>query len=293
MSSGGALFAGRATSSALGRRIPVVPKTRVGDLDVVWDVAGPVNGEPVLMINGLGAVRGSWQLQVAALSDRYRVYTYDNRDVGETGPGSNPRPYGISRFAHDAAGLIAALELGPVHVVGASMGGCIAQQLALEEPDLVRSVQIVCSWPRTDPWLAELLLQWKSLFSAMGAFDWSRSTWVWVFTHRWFRDPEKMAGLRRDSETYPYPQTPEMFARQCDAAVAFDLLDRLERIASPTHVIAGAEDIFTPPRFSEEIAAAIPGARLTVLPEVGHGMFWETPEAFNAALRQFLEAVSP
>jgi len=72
------------------RRSLNVPSTRVGDLDVVWDVAGPTDGAPVLMINGLGAVRGSWYLQVPALAERYRVYTYDNRDVGETGCGEAP-----------------------------------------------------------------------------------------------------------------------------------------------------------------------------------------------------------
>ena len=268
-----------------------MPTTRVGDLEVVWDVAGPTAGDSVVMINGVGAVRGSWYLQVAALAERYRVYTYDNRDVGETGPGEDLSPYGISRFASDAAGLIEALERRPVHVIGASMGGAIAQELALARPDLVRSLQIVCSWPHTDPWLAEVVLQWRSLFSAMGSFDWTRNTWVWVFTYRWFRDPEKTAGLRRSAESYPYPQTAEMFARQCDAVVSFDARDRLGAIGVPTHVIAGEEDIFTPPRFSREIAAAIPGSRLTILPEVGHGMFWETPEAFNGALVEFLDAI--
>jgi pimeloyl-ACP methyl ester carboxylesterase len=270
-----------------------VPTTRVGDLEVVWDVTGPIAGEPVFMINGLGAVRGSWYLQVPALSERYRVYTYDNRDVGETGPGDDLSPYGIDRFASDAAGLIEALENRPVHVIGASMGGAIGQELALARPDLVRSLQIVCSWPHADPWLAEVLLQWKSMFSAMGSFDWARNSWVWVFTHRWFRDPEKMAELRRSAESYPYPPTAEMFARQCDAAVSFDARDRLGAIAVPTHVIAGEEDIFTPPRFSREIAAAIPGSRLTILPDVGHGMFWETPTAFNATLVEFLGTISP
>lgn len=269
-----------------------MPTTRVGDLEVVWDVAGPVSGAPVLMINGLGAVRGSWYLQVPALAERRRVYTYDNRDVGETGPGEDISPYGIDRFAWDAVGLIESLEIGPVHVIGASMGGAIAQELALARPDLVQSLQIVCSWPRADPWLAEVILQWKSMYSAMGAFDWARNSWVWVFTHRWFRDPEKMAGLRQGAETYPYPQTAEMFARQCDAAISFDALARLGAIAAPTHVIAGEEDILTPPRFSREIAAAIPGSTLAILPRVGHGMFWETPEAFNAALVGFLDATS-
>jgi pimeloyl-ACP methyl ester carboxylesterase len=267
----------------------IVPSTRVGDLDVVWDVAGPAGGAPVLMINGLGAVRGSWYLQVPALAERYRVYTYDNRDVGETGCGEFTSGYDIDQFARDAAGLVDSMEIGPVHVIGASMGGAIAQELALARPDLVRSVQIVCSWPHTDPWLAELILQWKSLFFAMGAFDWARNTWVWVFTYRWFRDLEKMAALRHDAESNPLPQTPEMFGRQCDAIIPFDARDRLAAITAPTHVIAGEEDIFTPPRFSREIASAIPGSTLYILPEVGHGMFWETPEAFNDALLGFLD----
>jgi pimeloyl-ACP methyl ester carboxylesterase len=244
------------------------------------------------MINGLGAVRGSWYLQVPALAERYRVYTYDNRDVGETGPGDDASPYATDRFASDAISLIEALEMGPAHVIGASMGGAIAQELALARPDLVRSLQIVCSWPHTDPWLAEVILQWKSMFSAMGTFDWTRNSWVWVFTHRWFRNPEKMANLHRSAESYPYPQTAEMFARQCDAAVSFDARERLALISIPTHVIAGEEDILTPPRFSREIAEAISGSRLTILPEVGHGMFWETPEAFNDALVGFLDALS-
>jgi 3-oxoadipate enol-lactonase len=150
-------------------------------------------------------------------------------------------------------------------------------------------VQIVCSWPQTDPWLAEVILQWKTMFFAMGAFDWTRNTWVWVFTYRWFQDPEKMAALRHDAESYPFPQTPEMFGRQCDAVVSFDARDRLAAISAPTHVIAGEEDIFIPPRFSREITTAIPGSTLSILPEVGHGMFWETPEAFNEALVGFLD----
>jgi pimeloyl-ACP methyl ester carboxylesterase len=86
----------------------------------------------------------------------------------------------------------------------------------------------------------------------------------------------------------PSPQTAEMFGRQCAAIVPFDVRDRLGEISTPTHVIAGAEDLLTPPRYSEEIAAAIPEARLTIMPEVGHGMFWEATDAFNSALLRFL-----
>ena len=170
------------------------------------------------------------------------------------------------------------------------MGGAIAQELALVRPDLVRSVQIVCSWPHTDPWLAELILQWKSMFFAMGAFDWARTTWVWVFTHRWFR---RSGEDGRASSTTPNHIRIRR-RRRCSHAsatplVPFDARDRLGAIAAPTHVIAGEEDIFTPPRFSGRSRRRFPGATLTILPEVGHGMFWETPDAFNAALLGFLD----
>jgi 3-oxoadipate enol-lactonase len=267
-----------------------VPATRVGDLDIVWDVAGPADGEPVLMINGLGAPRAGWSLQVPALAERYRVFTFDNRDVGETGAGSDPKPYGMAQFSHDSAGLIDALELGPVHIIGASMGGAIAQELALERPDLVKSLQIVCSWPRTDPWLAEVIQQWNTIFAGLGNLAWARDTSVWVYTHRWFLDPDHLDELIRAAESYAFSQSPQMFARQCDAVLGFDVLDRLRDIAIPTQVIVGAEDILTPPRFSEAIANRIPGAKLTVLPRVGHGMFWETSNAFNASLFKFLVA---
>ena len=267
-----------------------MPTTRVGNLDIVWDVAGPPDGEPVLMINGLGAPRSGWGVQVPVLAERYRVVTFDNRDVGQTGAGSDPHPYRMEQFAHDALGLVDALELGPVHVIGASMGGTIAQELALARPDLVQSLQIVCSWPRTDPWLADLIEQWNAIFAAMGSLGWARNSWLWVYTYRWYQNPENITEMLRMAETDPHPQTPAMFARQCDAILGFDVLDRLGEISAPTQVIAGAEDILTPPRFSKEIAEAIPGAELTVLPNVGHGMFWETPDAFNASLLRALDA---
>jgi pimeloyl-ACP methyl ester carboxylesterase len=266
-----------------------VPATRVGDLDIVWDIAGPPDAAPILMINGLGAPREGWILQVPALAESYRVITYDNRDVGQTGAGHAPRAYDMAQFARDATGLIETLDLGPVHVIGASMGGAIAQELVLARPDLVRSVQIVCSWPRTDPWLAELIDQWKTLYATLGSLAWSRNTWLWVFTYRWFANADAVAAQLAAAEEYPYPQTSDMFARQCDAIIGFDALDRLPTITVPTHVIAGAEDLLTPLRFSHQIAGAIPNARLTVLPDVGHGMFWEATAAFNGALLRFLD----
>jgi 3-oxoadipate enol-lactonase len=154
--------------------VVAVPVTTVGDLDVAWDQFGL--GEPVLMINGIGADRTAWSLQTPAIARNSRAITFDNRDVGETGAGREPRPYSMRRFADDAAGLLTALGVGRVHVVGASMGGAIAQEFALAYPERVLSLTLVCSWAKTDAWLAELLDIWEGVLAAMGPVEWSRAT---------------------------------------------------------------------------------------------------------------------
>jgi 3-oxoadipate enol-lactonase len=266
-----------------------MPTARVGDLDVAWDAAG--DGDPVVMINGIGADRTAWYLQTPAIAREFRAITFDNRDVGETGPGPDPQPYGIRRFADDTAGLMDALGLGRAHVVGASMGGAIAQEFALAHPERTRSLTIVCSWPRTDPWLAELWGRWERVHEALGPVEWARATWLVVFTHRYYEDPAHLASLVAGAEANPRPQTFEMYRRQSRAAAAHDALDRLGQIAAPTHVVCGEEDTFTPLRYSRAIAEAIPGARLSVMPNVGHGMFWEATDAFNELVLDFLRGV--
>lgn len=265
-----------------------MPFARVGVLDVAYDVLGPDGAPPVLMINGLGADRTAWRLQTPAVAKHHRAIVYDNRDVGQTGAGGDPRPYGIGRFADDAAGLLDALGIDSAHVVGASMGGCIAQEVALAYPERVRSLTIVCSWPAVDPWLAELLGSWERVFAAQGQLEWARTSWLWVFTHRWYADPANLAGLLAAAGAYPHPQPLESYLRQSRAAATHDARARLPGIAIPTHVVAGEEDQLTPLRFSEEIAALIPGARLSVMRGVGHGMFWETTEAFNDLVLGFI-----
>jgi pimeloyl-ACP methyl ester carboxylesterase len=265
-----------------------MPRATVGDLDLVYDVQGA--GEPVLMINGIGAARSGWGLQLPAVAAEFTAITFDNRDVGETGPGRDTKLYAIKRFADDAAGLLDHLGIASAHIVGASMGGCIAQEFAISHPDKTRSATIVCSWPAVDPWLAELWEQWERIFATQGAVAWNRTSWLWVFTHRAYRDPEFLPNLIAAAEADPHPQTLEMYLRQSHAAKTFDALDRLAAISAPTHVICGGEDIFTPRRYSASIAEAIPGAILTVIPDVGHGMFWEATDAFNAFVLDFIRA---
>lgn len=264
-----------------------MPVSVVGDLDIHWDSAG--SGEIVLLINGIGADRSAWGSQLPAIASQYQVVTFDNRDCGQTAAGRNPRSYGMEQFAVDTAGLLDALQIDRVHVIGASMGGAIAQEFAIRYPGRVRSVQIVCSWPKTDPWLAELMTQWDEVFARQGRVAWARTTWLWVFTHRYFELPGNLETLMELTVHASNPQTLEMNLRQSAAFKQHDALARLGEITAPTHVICGEEDIYTPLRYSIEIANAVPGATLSVIPEVGHGMFWETTAEFNRLILAFLD----
>ncbi|MEZ4504985.1 MAG: alpha/beta hydrolase [Thermomicrobiales bacterium] len=155
-----------------------MPKTTVGDLEVAYEVTG--SGPPVVMINGIGSPRAGWSLQVPALSRYFTVLTFDNRDVGETGAGADPKPYAMRQFADDVAGLMDAVGWRSAHIVGASMGGAIAQEFAIGYPDRTRSVSIVCSWPKSDPWMIELMTQWDHVFETQGRVAWDRTTFLWV-----------------------------------------------------------------------------------------------------------------
>ncbi len=266
-----------------------MPHALIGDLTVAYDIQG--SGPPLLMINGIGAARGAWNLQVRDFEREFQVVTFDNRDVGETGPGCPAVAYPMQQFAHDAAGLLDALGIECAHVVGASMGGAIAQEFAATFPERTRSVTIVCSWPKTDRWMHELMTQWDEVFRQQGRVAWDRTTWLWVFTHRFYADPANLTMLLTTSEKAGHPQSLEAYLRQSDAFKRHDVLDRLPSITAPAHVICGEEDIYTPLRYSIEIANAIPGATLSVIPEAGHGMFWEATATFNQLVSDFIQSV--
>src|SRR5712691_820951 len=130
-----------------------MPLAEIGDHRVYYEEHGA--GEPVLLINGLGADHSAWALQAQALEKRFRVVVFDNPGVGQT---SGPRgPYTTELFGDVAAGLLRSLGVDRAHVVGASMGGLIAQQVAVRHPELVRSLVLHCPWWRIDAYTAALI----------------------------------------------------------------------------------------------------------------------------------------
>jgi 3-oxoadipate enol-lactonase len=253
-----------------------------------YEFAG--EGDPLILIAGLGGDHLTWmETQVPAFVPAgYRCLVFDNRDIGQTDESPAPS-YTIRQFADDTAGLMAQLDVGPAHVLGASMGGMIAQEVALNYPERVRSLTLACTFPGCEAAATVLLESWKTMRRKSTLEDFNYMIAPWLFTYRFFEAPGALQGFLDMARANPVPQSVAGFARQCDAVMTHDASDRLERIAVPTHVIVGDEDILTSPRCSRTLAAKIPGARLTLIPESGHCFFWEKAIEFNQAVIGFLK----
>ena len=246
-------------------------------------------GDPVLLVNGLGADHTAWALQTDFLKEHFRVIVFDNPGVGQSeGP---PGPYTSALFADVAAGLLRHLGIERAHVVGASMGGIIAQEIALRHTELVRSLVLHCTWGSCDAYLAALFRSWQVLARAVDQLERARAIWLWVFTPRWYRErPDALAESERLVRENPFPQGAEAFCDQSEACISHDALDELGRITAPTLITVGDSDLLTPAYHSFAIKERMPKALLHVWPDMGHAPFWEIPDEFNRLNYVFLKA---
>ncbi len=244
------------------------------------------SGDPVLLINGLGADHTAWGPVADGLEEHFRIIVLDNPGVGQTtGPGG---PYTSELFADVAAELLLHLEVDSAHIVGASMGGIIAQQVALRHPGLTRSLALHCTWGRCDAWMTTLWRSFQGLAPGASALDFWRTVFLFVFTPRFFEDEQAVAELERDIQENPHPQSPGSFIDQAEACLTHEALDELGAIEAPTLIGVGENDLLTPPRYSHAIKERMPHATFHLWPDMGHAPFWEIPEEFNELNRSFL-----
>ena len=245
------------------------------------------DGEPIVWLQGTGESRQGWAAQIPFLAESFRCIATDHRDVGESS--YVDESYTPSDLAIDAAAVIDHLGTGPVHVVGYSLGGACAQELAMARPDLVRSLVLLSTWASTDPWFAGEMTNWKAIrrahwdderafLDALGPWLWSPATYA---------NPGLVEGLHLFMSNEDPPQRPDGWIRQCDADIAHDAASRLGSVAQPALVVVGEDDICTPPRYAKELCGLLPRAELLTIPDAGHGALAEEPDLVNGAIAGF------
>lgn len=262
-----------------------MPEARIGGTTLYYETYGA--GEPLLLLNGTAQDITGWLLQIPWLAERRTVIAFDPRDCGRSGYVTGG--YTPADLAADAAALCAELGLGSVDLLGYSLGGAVAQELALAQPRLVRSMVLLSTWARTDPWFAWKMGSWITLAGSLDRETLYDVLLLDLFTHRWFADSGFVEGFRDLIRQAPYPQQPDGFVRQCRADRAHDALDRLEAVRARTLVVTGEEDVLTPVRCGRELEAAITGASLMTIPEAGHGALFERPDELRRIIEGFLD----
>jgi 3-oxoadipate enol-lactonase len=257
-------------------------RARNGELELACEVLG--EGPPLLLIQGLGYGGRGWGPTLDLLAEDFTAAAFDNRGFGASD--APPGPYSVRELADDACAVLDAVGFERAHVVGASLGGMIAQELALAHPARIEKLVLACTTP-----------------GGLGAYPMPART-VSLMLEAPTTPPD--LALRRFVEnalgdgssehlveqivSYRTANPPDLAGWQAQAAAGatHDAFDRIAGIAAPTLVIHGTEDAVVDTRNAELLAERIPGARLELLTGCGHLPFWEEPERFSRIIKEFL-----
>ncbi len=255
----------------------------VGDEDFYYEIAG--SGPALLLVTGLAGVASYWDINMPALTRHFTVIRYDHRGTGQSV--RTEGAYSIEALTDDLVGLLDALGLEQVMLLGHSTGGAIGQVLAARHPARVERMVLYASWASLCPQMAlcmELRLQ---LLRAYGPEAYHRASPVFLYPPRhvcdaWPQLEETLVSATENSTTAP------ILEARVHAVTSFDGLPYLADITCPTLVLVARDDILTPPASSEVLAQHIPNATLQLLPYGAHAVSQCDPETFQTALISFL-----
>ena len=263
-------------------------KVKVNGIELYYEIHG--SGEPVLLIEGLGYATWQWFRQIDELAASYQTVIFDNRGVGES---DKPDvPYSIEGMADDAAALLKALGLTQVHVLGTSMGGFIAQKLALRHPELVKSLVLACTsfgGAHSIPITQEAL---NSMLNVAGLTpeESIRQGFQAAFSPGFMSaEADLIRELIRWRLAKPTPRA--AWQRQFNAVAAFDSEEDVAQIRVPALILTGSEDIVIPPENAVLLAQRLPKAKLITVPGGGHLFFIEKAAEFNRHVLDFWQQI--
>jgi pimeloyl-ACP methyl ester carboxylesterase len=259
-----------------------------------FDVEGA--GPPVVFIQGVGVAGTGWRPQVDQLRDGFRCLTFDNRGVGRSQPVG--APVSVALMADDTFALMDHLDWPSAHLVGHSLGGPVALQMALAQPARVRSLSLLCTVVRgKDATRLSWRILWLGLRSRVGPRRARRRAFLQIVMPADMlrrADTDKLAADLAPLFGHDLADQPSIAMPQLSALRAFDATHRLSQLSAvPTLVVSAAHDPIAPPPFGRALAAAIPGARYVEFADAAHGLPIQHAERVNDLLREHFAAAEP
>lgn len=266
-----------------------MPSLTRPDTHLVFETAGA--GDPIVFIQGIGVAGSGWTPQVEALRDRYQCLTFDNRGLGRSVPCTGPIT--IESMAADVLALMDHLGWASAHLVGHSMGGVIAQQVALDAPKRIRSLSLLCTFARgRDGAKPTPRILWVSIRTRIGTRRMRRRAFLELVVPREdlaTTDPDALAERLAPLLGRDLADSPPILMKQLKALGQHDASARLGQLAGIRTWVASAElDPIALPAHGRQLASAIPGATFELLEKASHAVTLTHPDRVNPLLRAFL-----
>lgn len=259
---------------------------------IFYTVAG--EGDPVLFIQGVGVVGSGWLPQTNELSKKYKTITFDNRGIGQS-----PLKYGefsIESMAWDAFSVLDELGIKAAHIVGHSMGGVIAQQMALYHPERICSLSLLCTFAKGKQALKmNPRMLWLGIKSKIGTKRSRRSAFLqMLYSKNYLANHPSLDQLAQETGQLigrDLADSPTIIMKQLKALSQNDLSSNLDKLQSiPTLLISGTEDPIARIEFGRELAHCIPGSKYLEWANASHGLVIEKHNEVNSELMRFFES---
>jgi len=263
-----------------------VPSMNAGGIELYYRDDG--GGPPVLFIQGLGVDHRGWAGVTRPLAGKFRCISFDNRDAGRSSAVTGD--YDVIDMLGDALGVLDGLAVARADVVGVSMGGVIAQEMAIRHPERVRKLVLITTYTSGDPRGRAIFESQAMLRRTLSREDYCRATFWSVYSHQDYRREGFIDEMVRRTAGNDLWQPQDAYERHVRAVLTANTEDRLREIAAPALILAGGEDILTPMRFASLLAREIPSARLEVVEGAGHGMIWSHADDVVRHVGAFLRA---
>ena len=246
------------------------------------------SGVPVIMIMGLGAPGDKWKHNYELLSKWFWCIVPDNRGAGLSDK-PEAESYTTEQMADDIIGIMDALDIKKAHVMGVSMGGAIAQQVALKVPDRVLSLILTSTFASVSPAFKKALnLICELKEDTDPAVLKQLNLWMTYGQYTQIHHPEKIEKSIEEDAAYPYPMPVYAYKAQCGACLSHNTAGRLQELKMPVLIAAGAKDLFMNIEKTMELVHGISQAEFYLAPEGGHVHQWEYPEPYDSVVVGFL-----
>jgi len=261
-------------------------KMNISETSIYYEERG--NGQPLLLIAGLASDSQSWLPVIIGLSKHFRVITFDNRGIGRS-PQDNT-DITIQNMAEDAATLLRHLDLYSVAVLGHSMGGMIAMELAIKYPDLVDKLILEATSPVISSRNIDLFSDWvQYLKDNMDKRLWFRNLFYWIFSPEFFNDENALNQAVNMSLVYRYPQSDESFENQVKAISEYNCTDKLKEIKVSTLVMTGKLDLLFDSDKAPKLFNEITNLQCITIPKAAHSIHMDNPIGFINAVVNFFK----